>query len=263
MYSKSSTVLWMMVSGWLMVAGREILVRSLPMACLRMEKSEKLWFTGCGAGRRALGVHAASSSSSSDSDDASSFSRSSSSSSSSSSSPPSDPIESSEPNASPPSPTFRPVTAVPPRDASSPVDVATAKSCRLMSSTAWRYLLVSESCANVDVCADANEATEPYSLDPESLEPSFNSSSSSPSSSESEDALPSRRTSSLSAAASRNPSRAFCTSSSAHLSRSSSLDRLLSFRLASAAAAEGLDSTSAGMSGPADPPTPLSPRSFV
>mmetsp|Transcript_4790 Transcript_4790/g.19685 ORF Transcript_4790/g.19685 Transcript_4790/m.19685 type:complete len:256 (-) Transcript_4790:897-1664(-) len=255
----------MMVSGWLMVAGREILVRSLPMACLRMEKSEKLWFTGCGAGRRALGVHAASSSSSSDSDDASSFSRSSSSSEDEPSSPPSDPIESSEPNAAPPSPTLLPfVTAVPPRDASSPVDVATAKSCRLMSSTAWRYRAVSESETNVDVCADANEATEPYSLDdPESLEPSFDSSSSSPSSSESEDALPSRRTSSLSAAASRNPSRAFCTSSSAHLSRSSSLDRALSFRLASAAAAEGLDSTSAGMSGPADPPTPLSPRSFV
>mmetsp|Transcript_559 Transcript_559/g.2591 ORF Transcript_559/g.2591 Transcript_559/m.2591 type:complete len:311 (+) Transcript_559:2018-2950(+) len=246
-YSRSSTVRWMIVSGWLMVAGSEILVRSFPMACRRMEKSEKLRFTGCGAGRRALGVHGASSSSFSDSDDASSFS-----SSSSSSSFPSDPIESSEWYASPEMSVPGLGSSVPPLG-SSPIAV-TAKSCRLTTSMAWRYLLVSKSCVNVDVCADANDATEPYSL-PRS---SDSDPSSDPSSLSSSDSAPTSRLmiffASLSSMASLwsidarlRFSRTFSTSSSAHRSRSSSRDKPLSFRLASAAA-----STST--------PTPLPPR---
>ena len=119
---------------------------------------------------------------------------------------------------------------------------------------AWRYLLVSKSCVNVDVCADANDATDPYSL-PRS---SDSDPSSDPSSLSSSDSAPTSLLmiffASLSPIASLwsidarlRFSRTFSTSSSAHRSRSSSRDKPLSFRLASAAA-----STST--------PTPLPPR---
>mmetsp|Transcript_2735 Transcript_2735/g.9577 ORF Transcript_2735/g.9577 Transcript_2735/m.9577 type:complete len:282 (-) Transcript_2735:1705-2550(-) len=63
--SKSSTVRCISVNGWLMFAGMDIRDKSLPIDCFSMDQREKLWFRGCGAGRRSRGAKFSSSISSS------------------------------------------------------------------------------------------------------------------------------------------------------------------------------------------------------